>query len=60
MKGIAVRKQIPRTFVLLVLVAAPAFPQGVELFGGAQFEHLQPAYNAVGWNAAVTGTLNTF
>ena len=41
--------------MLWALLAAPAFPQGVEIFGGAQFEHLQPAYNAVGWNASLTG-----
>jgi hypothetical protein len=27
----------------------------VELFGGAQFEHLESSYNAVGWNASLTG-----
>jgi hypothetical protein len=27
----------------------------VEIFGGAQFGHLQPSYNAVGWNGSVTG-----
>jgi hypothetical protein len=34
---------------------APAFAQRVEIFGGAQFEHLQSSYNAVGWNASLTG-----
>ncbi len=37
------------------LLSAPAFAQRVEIFGGAQFEHLQSSYNAVGWNASVTG-----
>jgi hypothetical protein len=27
----------------------------VEIFGGAQFEHLQSSYNAVGWSGSVTG-----
>jgi hypothetical protein len=27
----------------------------VEVFGGAQYEHLEHSYNAVGWNAALTG-----
>src|SRR6201993_3094461 len=48
-----------RKFILIALLAgflnAPAFAQRVEIFGGAQFEHLQSSYNAVGWNASVTG-----
>ena len=48
-----------RKLILIALLAgilsAPAFAQRVELFGGAQFEHLQSSYNAVGWNASVTG-----
>jgi hypothetical protein len=31
------------------------FAQRVEIFGGAQYEHLQSSYNAVGWNASLTG-----
>jgi opacity protein-like surface antigen len=27
----------------------------VELYGGYQFTHLQPAFNANGWNASLTG-----
>jgi len=27
----------------------------VEIFGGAQFLHLQSSYNAIGWNASLTG-----
>jgi hypothetical protein len=27
----------------------------VEIFGGAQFVHLESSYNAVGWNASLTG-----
>jgi hypothetical protein len=50
-----VRNQTTGILWLWVLLAAPAFPQGVEIFGGAQFEHLQSAYNAVGWNASLTG-----
>jgi len=41
--------------VLTGLLSAPAFAQRVEIFGGAQFEHLQSSYNAAGWNASVTG-----
>lgn len=29
--------------------------QRVEIFGGAQFEHIQSSYNAIGWNASLTG-----
>ncbi len=37
------------------LLCAPALAQRVEVYGGAQFEHLQSSYNAAGWNASVTG-----
>ena len=40
--------------VLTGLLSAPAFAQRVEIFGGAQFEHLESSYNAVGWNASLT------
>src|SRR5262249_50612730 len=42
-------------FLLSILCCTPAFSQRVELYGGAQYEHLETSYNAVGWNAAVTG-----
>ncbi len=29
--------------------------QKVEIFGGYQFTHLQPSFNANGWNASLTG-----
>jgi hypothetical protein len=38
-----------------ILLNVQAFAQRVEIFGGAQFEHLQPSFNAVGWNASLTG-----
>jgi len=41
--------------LLGLLCCAPAFAQRVEIYGGAQYEHLETSYNAVGWNAAVTG-----
>src|SRR5690242_1587110 len=41
--------------VLSLLLSAPVLAQRVELFGGAQFAHLQNSYNAVGWDASVTG-----
>jgi hypothetical protein len=49
------RKQLIHTVLLTWLLSAPAFAQRVEIFGGAQFEHLQSSYNAVGWNASLTG-----
>lgn len=48
-------KQSVTTILIAVLLSLPAFAQKVELFGGVQYEHLQPHYNAVGWNASVTG-----
>ena len=49
------KKQVIYTIMLAGVLCAPAFAQRVEIFGGAQFEHLQPSYNAVGWNGSVTG-----
>jgi hypothetical protein len=42
---------------VLVLSASclVAMAQKAEIFGGYQFTHLQPAFNANGWNASVTG-----
>ena len=42
-------------FFVVVLALVPGFGQTVEVFGGYQFTHLQPAYNASGWNAALQG-----
>ncbi len=49
------RKQLIYTILLAGVLCAPAFAQRVEIFGGAQFEHLQSNYNAAGWNASLTG-----
>ena len=40
---------------LLNLFPLSAAAQRVEVFGGYQFTHLDPAYNASGWNFAVQG-----
>ena len=40
-------------FIAFVSFIADA--QKVEVFGGYQFTHLQPTFNAQGWNASVTG-----
>jgi len=33
---------------------------GIELYGGYQYTHLQPNLNVNGWNASVTGNLNSW
>src|SRR5215475_6176189 len=43
------------TILVATLLCPAAIAQRVELFGGAAFEHLQSSYNAVGWNASLTG-----
>jgi hypothetical protein len=48
-------KHIIYAILLSGLLCTPAFGQRVEIYGGAQFEHLQPSYNAAGWNASLTG-----
>lgn len=47
--------KLTRTILAWILLAPPAISQSVEIFGGAQFGHLESSYNAVGWNASVTG-----
>jgi len=49
------RERLIYTILLTGFLCAPAFAQGVEIFGGAQYEHQQPSYNAVGWNTSLTG-----
>src|SRR3954467_5305583 len=49
----SMRKLVP-AILIAGLMCAPAFGQRVEIFGGAQYEHLQSSYNAVGWNASLT------
>jgi hypothetical protein len=49
------RDHVINTILIACLLCAPVFAQKVEIFGGAQYEHLQSSYNAVGWNASLTG-----
>jgi hypothetical protein len=49
------KQRLIQTLLLAIVFSVPTFAQKVELFGGAQYEHLQPGYNAVGWDASVTG-----
>ena len=42
-------------FLILGIYSLPAAAQRVEIFGGYQFEHINPAFNASGWNASLTG-----
>jgi len=44
-----------RGIVVAGLLSLTAAAQRVEIFGGYQFTHLQPAFNANGWNASLTG-----
>jgi hypothetical protein len=48
-------KRILLTILFAGMLSIPVCAQRVEIFGGAQFEHLQSSYNAVGWNASLTG-----
>src|ERR1700757_1754283 len=52
-------RQYAVKFIFLSVVASllsfPAAAQRVEIFGGYQFTHLQPSFNANGWNASLTG-----
>jgi hypothetical protein len=48
-------KRVLHTILLAGVLSIPVFAQRVEIFGGAQFEHLQSSYNAAGWNASLTG-----
>ena len=48
-------KHVVHVMLLVLLLCAPVLAQKVEIYGGAQFEHLQSSYNAAGWNAALTG-----
>ena len=52
------RRTICRSMLLLLvlgLFSLPAAAQRVEIFGGYQFTHLDPSFNASGWNASITG-----
>jgi hypothetical protein len=49
------KKIVLFTLSVVALLSVQAFSQRVEIFGGGQFEHLQSSYNAVGWNASLTG-----
>src|SRR5579864_1395801 len=48
-------KQLLYRILISGVLCASAFAQRVEFFGGAQYEHLESSYNAVGWNASLTG-----
>lgn len=41
--------------VIFGVLSLTAAAQKVEIFGGYQFTHLQPAFNANGWNVSLTG-----
>ena len=41
--------------LLVLMFGVGACAQKVEVYGGYQFTHLQPAFNANGWNFSLTG-----
>jgi hypothetical protein len=53
-------KKLALSLFILILVPLSGTAQKVEIFGGLQYTHLQPAYNSFGWNAAVTGNFKHF
>src|SRR6476660_3622937 len=44
-----------KLILIALLLSSAAFSQKVEIYGGAQYTHLESRYNAVGWNGSVTG-----
>ena len=44
-------------FAVITLLSFTSAAQRIEAFAGYQFTHLQPAFNAHGWNASITGNL---
>lgn len=53
-------KKLVLFLLILVPISLPAAAQRVEAYGGFQFTHLQPGYNAGGWNLALTGNFKHF
>ena len=52
------RRTICRSTLLVLVLgmfSLPAAAQSVEIFGGYQFSHIDPSFNASGWNASLTG-----
>jgi hypothetical protein len=56
----SMKKQVMLAIALAFLLCAPAFGQAVQIYAGAQFDHLQPNYNAAGWDASLTGNFKHF
>src|SRR6476661_7993646 len=48
-------KQGMKPIFIALLLSSPVFSQKFEIYGGAQYTHLESRYNAVGWNGSVTG-----
>ena len=48
-------KRLLYTLLISGFLCCSALAQRVEFYGGGQYEHLESSYNAVGWNAALTG-----
>jgi hypothetical protein len=55
-----IMKRLFLSLLILILVPMRGTAQRAEIFGGVQYTHLQPSYNALGWNLAVTGNFKHF
>ena len=44
--------------LMLGMLCLPALAQKAEVFAGFQYTHLDPSWNAAGWNASLTGNFN--
>jgi len=50
-----IKPTILAVLLLILLIASAAQAQKAEVFAGYQYTHLDPGYNASGWNGSVTG-----
>lgn len=53
-------KKLVLPLSIFILFSIPGVAQRVEILGGVQYTHLQPSFNAVGWNVALTGNFKHF
>src|SRR5215831_15970005 len=53
--GKPMTNQVIKPIFVAVLLCSSVFSQKVEIYGGAQYTHLESRYNAVGWNGSLTG-----
>src|SRR5215831_18608496 len=53
--GKPMTKQVIKPIFIALLLSSSVLSQKVEIYGGAQYTHLESRYNAVGWNGSLTG-----